>query len=255
MRPIESLLRRLMFVLPVYFAFCCHAIALERWSLSIPATVGLVFFAWEPTKSRPSSRQWYVVIIAGLIVGFLVPASDVSAGPLSPVFAAALTGVAIAIALYAIRVDQTTVAWAASWALVTISAKTRMVGSLRAFLLLFFFSSLVAALIRSRPTRSRAGGWIVVGLFMAMLAVSTSGVSALIQRADRVFLDSVERFISSDGKTELAGLGNRITLRTKDSITLTMEPLMEISEQTGYLRSKVMDQFDDSQWSTSLNLL
>lgn len=251
----EEVTQRIIFVLPILCSLLCHAIALERWLLAVPAALGLLFLAARPAGSNVTSRSWYVVIVAGLLIGLVIPAAEVSAGPLPPAAAAALTGVATAIALFAVYLRRTTIAWSAGWALVAVSGKTVADGPLRFALFAFLISSLLAVAWYARLVGNRLRGWAVFAVFATALALSTAGVAALVQRIDRLFLGTVENFVANNTPSKTTGLGNRLVLSKKSSITPSTDPVLELSELTGYLRARVMDQFDGSQWTTSTSLM
>jgi protein-glutamine gamma-glutamyltransferase len=250
--------RRTIEVLPILFAMAFHAIAMERWLLIAPASIAVIYAILRSSTTaiieRSTSRQWYGVVIAGLLLGMLMPAADVSNGVLPPAGASAMTGIAVAICLYAVFTCQLTVGWVAAWALVAISGKSEMVVGLRLALLGFLVASLVAASLHAGVLKNRIREMVMWGMLVAAIASSTVLISVLIARVDQLFLGTFERLMVDQPKAAATGLSDRVTLGTKSTINPSRQPLLELSQLPGLLRVNVMDDFNGNQWTTSSKL-
>jgi transglutaminase-like putative cysteine protease len=58
----------------------------------------------------------------------------------------------------------------------------------------------------------------------------------------------------NNAMSNATGLSDNITIRSQDSIRLSKRPVLDLSRQSGYLRTKVLDEFNGRQWSTSASL-
>lgn len=254
----NTLVRRSIEMLPLLFAMVFHAIAMERWLLIAPAAIAVVYGVLHSSTGamieRSTSRQWYGVIITGLLLGMVMPAADVSNGVLPPAGAAAMTGIAVAVGIYAVFTCQMTVGWVAAWALIAISGKGDMVAGLRIALLGFLVASLVAASLHAGVLKKRVREVAVWGMLVAAIAASTFFISMLITRVDQLFLGTFERLMTNQPKTASTGLSDRVTLGAKSTINPSRQPLLELSQLPGLLRVNVMDEFKGNQWTTSAKL-
>lgn len=194
------------------------------------------------------------MIIIGVVVGLVFPAADVSSGPFPPAVAATLTGVAISLAVFAVYTNHLTIAWVSAWALLTMSGKTETEESLSWVLIGFLFSSMLAAAVHAGLLKNRLRGAIVFGSFLAVISVAAAGIASLLHQADDFFMNTVESFVSDQSNKSTTGLGNSLTLTEKNTISPSMQPLLELSQLPGRLRSKVMDEFDGRQWTTSIEM-
>lgn len=254
----NPLVRRSIEVLPLLFAMVFHAIAMERWLLIVPAAIAVIFGALRSSTAalieRSTSRQWYGVVIGGLLLGLVMPAADVSSAVLPPAGAAAMTGIAVSVGIYAVFSGQMTVGWVAAWALVAISGRGDMVAGLRIALLGFLGASLVAASLHAGQLKKRVREVAVWGMLVAAIASSTLLISMLITRVDQLFLGTFERLMFNQPKAATTGLGDSVTLGTKSTINPSRQPVLELSQLPGLLRVNVMDVFNDNQWATSAKL-
>jgi protein-glutamine gamma-glutamyltransferase len=254
----NTILGRTIEVLPLLFAMVFHAIAMERWLLIAPAAIAVVYAVLRSSTAamieRSTSRQWYGIVIAGLLLGLVMPAADVSNGVLPPAGAAAMTGIAVAVGLYAVFTRQLTVGWVAAWALIAISGKGDMVAGLRIALLGFLVASLVAASLHAGVLKKRIREVAVWGILVAAIATSTLLISMLITRVDQLFLGTFERLMTNQPKAATTGLSDSVTLGTKSTINPSRQPLLELSRLPGLLRVNVMDEFKGNQWTTSAKL-
>ncbi len=257
---LHPIARRMIDVLPILLAMWFHAIAMQRWVLVVPAVIALVYevvrsSAKETHPRGSTSRQWYGVVIAGLLLGMVVPAAEVSNGPLPPAGAAAMTGIAVAVCLFAVFTRQLTVGWVAAWALVSISGKMEMVGALRIALLGFLAASLFAASFHAGLMKNRIREVVVWGVLVAAIGMSTLGVAMLIGRVDQLFLGTVERLMNNPSENATTGLSDRVSLGSKSTINPSKRALLDLSQFPGLLRVKVMDEFKENQWTTSSKLM
>ncbi|MEM9367316.1 MAG: transglutaminaseTgpA domain-containing protein [Planctomycetota bacterium] len=242
--------------MPILCALLFHAIALDRWLLVIPAMLVILAVMVRDGTVATTSRRWYVTLGVGLLVGLIIPSADVTAGPLPPVAAAAITGMAIAGVCLAIAADKTTASWVWAWALITVSGKTVMSGNLRLLLVAFLGTSLIAALQMAGLKRVRIRTLASIGLFLALLVPSTRGIAWGIARIDRLFMHSMRSFGSGDSSFRgTTGLGNSVVVSSRSDIQESLQPVLEMSELTGYLRTRVMDSFDGYRWTSSLPMI
>lgn len=246
---------RLLQVSPLLVALVYHAVSMQRWLLSIPLIVAVLFGLTRSRWISTTSRHWYVSIVLGVALGLVIPAADVSSGPLPPAAAAAMTGVAALLGLLAVFAGQHTVAWAAAWGLLSISGKVELGGAWRWILFAFLLSSLLAMVASVGLLKKTKRDFLVFGLFAGVLAASTFTVAAVLHRIDEVFLKSVESIVSSNSPAATTGLGSSITLSSNSTLTPSQSPVFELSEICGLLRVKVMDQFDGQRWTTSAGML
>lgn len=255
---LNSIARRAIEVLPILFAMVFHAIAMERWLLIAPAAIAVIYGVLRSSTVAPiersTSRQWYGVVIAGLLLGLVIPAADVSSAVLPPAGAAAMTGLAVAVGIYAVFTRQLTVGWVAAWALVAISGKGEMVAGLRIALLGFLVASLVAAALHAGLLKKGVREIAVWGMLIAAIASSTLLIAMLITRVDQLFLGTFERLMVDRPKTETTGLSDSVKLGAKSTIQPSPQPLLELSQLPGLLRVNVMDVFNDDRWTTSARL-
>ncbi len=254
----NALLRRTIEVLPILLAMLFHAIAMERWLLIVPAAIAVAYrlnrSATAPLLERASIRQWYLVVIGGLLLGLVIPAADISNAVLPPVGAAALTGLSVVICVYAVFTGQLTVGWVSAWALVAMSGKREMGAGLLITLLGFLIGSLVAALLHAGMLKHRLREFAIwLGLVTA-IATSTLFMSFLITGIDNFFVNSFQRLRFNQPKAASTGLSDRVTLGTKSTINPSRQPLLELSQLPGLLRVNAMDEFHDNQWTTSSKL-
>ena len=250
----STLLKRLVRASPVLIACAFHAIALNRWSIVGPAMIGIVIPIIRKSRFAPTSRHWYLAVGVGLLLGLLVPSSIISVGPLPPVLAAAITGIALAVAVFASLGNKTTVAWVSAWAILATSGKHAINGKLYFILLGFLAVSLIAVAVDAKLFKLRIRSALIFGFFGALTAISTFGVSMALKRIDRALVNTVENLMTQNPTWSITGLSNNITLSNRSQIKLSPQPLLELSNLSGKLRTKVMDDFDGQRWTTSTQL-
>lgn len=254
MKPDLATFKRFLPIVPVLVALLIHAVALNRWSLTVPAAIGILYATLRDSAVRTSSRHWYLSVIGGLVVGLIVPSAEITHGPLPPVALGAITGMAVAVMVMAVFAGKTTVAWAAAWGLVTVSGKSQMSDLLHYSLIAFFATSLITAATHARL--ARAGGRLIApfAFFVVLVVLSTMGMSAALKRVDRLFLSSVQAVMTKVNPSSTTGLSENITLNPRSTIRESKRELFEVSQMPGLLRVQVMDQFDGQQWTTSAKL-
>jgi len=254
MSPRYAMLKRFVPLTPVLVALWVHAIALDRWPLAIPAVIAVLYASARDSVVRTRSRHWYFSVIGGLVVGLIVPSAEITHGPLPPVAAGTITGMAIAVVVMAVFANQTTIAWAASWGLIAVSGKLQASGIFSYALIAFFASSLITAAAHARLPR--AGGRLIApfALFVALVIASTMAMSMGLRRVDRLFLSSVQSVMTKTSQSSTTGLSKNITLTPRSTIRESKRALFEVSQMPGLLRVQVMDQFDGLRWTTSAKL-
>ncbi|TWT93681.1 transglutaminaseTgpA domain-containing protein [Neorhodopirellula pilleata] len=251
MKPDFATFKRLTPILPVLVALLIHAIALDRWSLAVPAAIAVLYAMSRDTAVQTGSWHWYLSVIGGLVIGLIVPSAEITHGPIPPVAVGTITGMAVALIVMAVFAGKTTVAWAASWGLIAVSGKLQMTGPLYYALIAFFATTLVTAATHSRLTR--AGGRLVFPflLFIGLVVLSTMAMSVGLKHVDRLFLSSMQSVMQNTNTPSTTGLSKNITLSSRSTIRESKRELFEVSQMPGLLRVQVMDQFDGLRWTTS----
>ncbi|KAA1258530.1 Protein-glutamine gamma-glutamyltransferase [Rubripirellula obstinata] len=252
-------LKRFLHTSPVLIALVFHAIALNRWLVVGPAIAVLSIAVLRNPGFAPSSRHWYLAAIAGALIGLFAPPGMISAGPLPPGIAAVVAGIAIAIAIVATFGNRTTVAWVAAWAILAMSGKHGINGQLNFVLFIFLAVSLIAAasnakVLRYKSRSSLVRSLLAISIFAAITAVCTVGASFALKRIDRALVNTVENLMTRNPTSSITGLSSNITLGERSQIRPSPLPLLELSEMSGVLRTKVMDDFDGLRWTTSAQL-
>jgi protein-glutamine gamma-glutamyltransferase len=253
---LSALGRRTFEVLPILLAIVFHAFAMERWILVAPAAIAVVYGMIRSnsvsTIAKSTSRWWYVVVIVGLILGLIIPASDSSGGLLPPTAAAALTGVAVCVCVFTVMTGQTNLGWVAAWALVSISGNRDMIGSIGILLIGFLAASLIATSMRERVFKHRIGDVAIWSAFVMTIVSATWLISIGITRVEELFLGTIESFVTNPSKNVTTGIGDSLTVGSKSNMNPSRQPLLELSQKSGPLRVKVMDVFENNQWTASL---
>ncbi|MEZ6091581.1 MAG: transglutaminaseTgpA domain-containing protein [Pirellulaceae bacterium] len=241
-------------LLPIYVAMLVHAIGLDRWSLAIPGLIGLAIATTRREPLRLTARHWYVAILAGGVIGLLVPAAQVINGLLPPNVAATITGVAVVLSVMSAFAGKIAIAWVAAWALVAISGKVQADGTLVVAIAIFFIAQMFAVLSIVELTRLRTKLLAPIGIFAILVALSTAATAVALHRMDQLFLKTFETVMTSNGTSSTTGLSDSIRLGPRGNIVQSERILFELSGISGLLRNRVLDQFDGSNWTTSMQL-
>ncbi len=189
---LNNRVRRTIEVLPILLAMVFHAIAMQRWLLVAPALLAIAYATLRSSTvtlmERSTSRQWYVIVIAGFLVGMVMPASDAPSGMLPPAAAATLTGIAVAVCLYTAFTHRLTIGWISAWALVAISGKNHLGTDLRMALLGFLVASLVAASLHAGVLRRQMREMVIWGVFgRSRCSIDTRRIHADCQRRQAIY--------------------------------------------------------------------
>ena len=248
----SSLPKRLLELLPVLAAMVFHAITFERWLLVISTGLVLLTAVLSNVSAGVSMRRVIVAGAIGLTAGVALMMTSVPPpGPMSPLLMSATTGAALGLATFFAIGRRIHAAWICSWLLVALSANVESSPSANLALIVFLAASLVGAASMARVFDAGPRVVAALGLFVLLVASTTFGFSAVAKRLDGVVQGAIEGFFSTGNLPKVTGIGNEILIGSRSSITISQQPLFELSAESGRLRVQVMDRFDGTRWSTS----
>jgi protein-glutamine gamma-glutamyltransferase len=245
---------RFLAVVPLVTAIIFHAVALERWLLAIPVLLGLVAFVVRDFFIPLTLRMVYVAIGIGLVAGLVLPVANVTSGVLPAVVIGAITGVLVCVAVLNVFVGSWSITWGFAWAIVTFSASVPMTRMVSISLFVFLMTSIVLPAWQIGLFQFRIRAIVQLGVLIALISLATAGIAAVARRVDSVMLMSAHLISSSNSSSSMTGLSDNLLLQSRNTITLTHRPVLDLSRMPGYLRTKVLDDFDGWQWSTSSRL-
>ncbi len=166
----------------------------------------------------------------------------------------ALTGLLIGVAVFAVLAGRVAAAWISAWLLVAVSGQVEMSPALGLSLAAFIGVSLLAAAFRAGVFQAGTRVILPLGLFAVMVTLATFGIASGLRQLDGAFLQTLETLFNANATSPTTGIGREITINARSSITLSQVPVLELSAQSGLLRTHVMDQFDGQKWSVSSQL-
>lgn len=248
---------RLYAVLPMLASLVFHAIALDRWGLTLVlmlALAAIVFFNLSAFPS-PSLRRWLVAGGAGFVAGLAFPVGEMlPSALLSPAMYSGLTGLLISVAMVGALAGHPFPAWIAAWLLVAVCGQVEMTSGLGISLGVFVCIAMLVTASRAGVFRTGVRAVLPLGLFVVMAAVATAGTAFALKQLDNVVVKTLDGLMSAEPALATTGIGREIAIRAQSRITLSQRPLLELSAETGLLRGRVLDHFDGATWSTSSSL-
>ncbi len=255
MNPATKILNRVLFALPLIAAIIFHAVALNRWAMSIPAIVMIAALVARERNLTMTSRRTYVAGAIGLIAGLIIPVSNVTSGVLPDILIGVSTSVLICIAVLNVAAEKLPITWISAWTLVALSASVPMTRVVSASLTVFLLVTFLVAAWQIGLLRFRTAAIMQLAGLLAVVALSTLAIAAAARRVDTVMLMSAHAMTINNAMQNATGLSKNITVSSQNSIRLSKRPVLDLSTQSGYLRTHVLDEFNGRQWSTSARLM
>ena len=245
---------RLLAVLPLITAILFHAIALERWLLAGPALLIMVVVVVRKSLFPLTSRRVYFAIGVGSIAGLVIPVANVTSGVLPGVAIGPITGALICVAILYAFTGSWSVTWGFAWAIVTFSASVPMTRMVSTSLFVFLVTSIVLPAWQIGLFQFRMRAIVQLIAIIALISLTTAVIAAVARRVDSAMLMSAHAISSINSSSSTTGLSDNLRIQPRNTITLTERPVLDLSGMSGYLRTKVLDEFDGWQWTTSSRL-
>lgn len=247
--------RRWLSVLPILSAIAYHGLALDRGLVASTVGVALAAIAVFQVSVSSSAGRWSIAAGVGLLVGLVMPVGNVApSSPLSPAVLSVVSGMLISVAVLSVLVGRVTVGWISAWLLVAVSGHVEMRAVVAISLIAFIAASLVGAASLAGVFHAGRRCVLPLGLFVAMVTITTYAIASGAKQLDGVMLSTLEALFVTSPTTGTSGIGSEITLNARSSVKLSQQSVLDLSAMPGLLRTRVMDEFDGRQWTTSSEL-
>jgi hypothetical protein len=241
--------------MPVLAALFIHALAHDRWLLSVPVALCLLLAESRNASMRNTPIRHYLFVILGLAAGgSMLLASSPPPGPIAGTVLSPTCGGLVALSFYWVLCRHPMRAWTYAWLLVVLSANAPTRFALLAGLIVMMMVTLTAVAEHMGLLRAGFRAAVPLAAFAVLVTASTLMLAAAGQAAEGTLNRAVFALLRDAGFAPGLGLSKEIQLSAISSMEPSSRPLMELSSRPSKLRSQVMDTFDGKTWTASAPL-